>query len=233
MKILKLLALIVSMFFLMAISSVANNEIPEHDDGPYFYFCNGVPCQNHDIKKVIKNVTPEGIYEYYAPEELASLDFNLLEDWQLIKYSHEELLELNIMPEDCSLRSIEDNTCGFGIQREVEFVETRTFLDPPLLKTIDMNPFTDVLYLALYPASLITGYELLSYGCVVELKKYEEVIHLYESTVDNLECFFNIAEEFQNNEHNLYIYTFSVFKEINSGINTTFQNLQYVVGTND
>ena len=97
MKILKLLALIVSMFFLMAISSVANNEIPEHDDGPYFYFCNGVPCQNHDIKKVIKNVTPEGIYEYFSPEELASLDFNLLEDWQLIKYSHEELLELNII----------------------------------------------------------------------------------------------------------------------------------------
>ena len=75
-----------------------------------------------------QNVTPEGIYEYYAPEELASLDFNLLEDWQLIKYSYEELLELNIMPEDCSLRSIEDNTCGFGIQGEVEFVETRTFL---------------------------------------------------------------------------------------------------------
>ena len=36
-------------------------------------------------------------------------------------------------------------------------VSTRTFLDPPLLKTIDMNPFTDVLYLALYPASVVMG----------------------------------------------------------------------------
>jgi hypothetical protein len=142
-------------------------------------------------------------------------------------------MELNIIPEDCSLKSVQDNTCGFGIVKEVKFIETRTFLDPPLLKTIDMNPFTDVLYLALYPASVVDGYDLLSYGCIVELKKGDELIHLYESTVDNLECFFNVPEEFQNDDHKLHIFTFSVFKNNNTEINSVLKKLQYVVGTND
>ena len=189
MRFTKLVLLSFSVIFFMAISSSVDNEIPEHDDGPYLYFCNGVPCQHHDIKKVIKDITPEGIYEYFSPVEMVNLDFDSLEEWQLIRYSHDELMELNIIPEDCSLKSVQDNTCGFGIVKEVKFIETRTFLDPPLLKTIDMNPFTDVLYLALYPASVVDGYDLLSYGCVVELAGRSHTF--YESTVDNLECFFN------------------------------------------
>ena len=233
MRFTKLVLLSFSLIFFMAISSSVDNEIPEHDDGPYLYFCNGVPCQHHDIKKVIKNITPEGIYEYFSPGEIVNLDFDSLEEWQLIRYSQDELMELNIIPEDCSLKSVQDNTCGFGIVKEVKFIETRTFLDPPLLKTIDMNPFTDVLYLALYPASVVDGYDLLSYGCIVELKKGDELIHLYESTVDNLECFFNVPEEFQNDDHKLHIFTFSVFKNNNTEINSVLKKLQYIVGTND
>ena len=37
-------------------------------------------------------------------------------------------MEINIIPEDCSLKVL-DNTCGFGIVKEVKFIETRTFLD--------------------------------------------------------------------------------------------------------
>ena len=50
--------------------------------------------------------------------------------------------------------------------------------------------------------------------------------------MDNLECFFNIPEEFQNDDHKLHIFTFSVFK-INTEINSVLKKLQYVVGTND
>ena len=233
MRFTKLVFISFSVIFFMAISSSVNNEVPEHDDGPYLYFCNGVPCQHHDVKKVIKNITPEGIYEYFSPGEMVNLDFESLEEWQLIRYSHDELMELNIIPEDCSLKSVQDNTCGFGIVKEVKFIETRTFLDPPLLKTIDMNPFTDVLYLSLYPASVIKDYDLLSYGCIVELKKENELIHLYKSTVDKLECFFNVPEEFQNDDHRLHIFTFSVFKNTSTEINSVLKKLQYVVGTND
>ena len=52
MRFTKLVLLSFSVIFFMAISSTVDNEIPEHDDGPYLYFCNGVPCQHHDIKKV-------------------------------------------------------------------------------------------------------------------------------------------------------------------------------------
>ncbi len=96
MRFTKLVLLSFSLIFFMAISSSVDNEIPEHDDGPYLYFCNGVPCQHHDIKKVIKNITPEGIYEYFSPVEMVNLDFDSLEEWQLIRYSHNELMELKL-----------------------------------------------------------------------------------------------------------------------------------------
>ena len=33
---------------------------------------------------------------------------------QIIRYTSEELQELNIMPEDCSYESEQDGTCGYG-----------------------------------------------------------------------------------------------------------------------
>ena len=71
--------------------TLGNHDTTNEEDENYLFFCNGVPCQNHDIKSVIKEITNEGRYIYFEPEELAQLDFSTLEDWQIIKYSFEEL----------------------------------------------------------------------------------------------------------------------------------------------
>ncbi|MEK9908710.1 MAG: hypothetical protein VW500_06515, partial [Aquiluna sp.] len=158
---------------------------------------------------------------------------NYLEDWQIIRYSPEELDELDIMPEDCTQSSVNDGTCGFGIRNEVEFVEFRTFNDPPLLKGIDMNPFTDVLHLELNPAFIEEGYSLRSFGCKVQLIENDILYHTYTQTVNELNCYFNIPEELQGDLYHLEIFTFVVFENIQSGQVKEIFRFMAEVGTND
>ena len=213
--------------------NINNHNSSDEDNEEYLFFCNGVPCQNHDVKSVIKEVTAEGRYLYYSPEEMAVLDFSSLEDWQIIRYSPEELDELDIMPEDCTQSSVDDGTCGFGIRNEVEFVEFRTFNDTPLLKGIDMNPFTDVLHLELNPAFIEEGYSLRSFGCKVQLIENDVLYHTYTQTVNELNCYFNIPEELQGDLYHLEIFTFVVFENIQSGQVKEIFRFMAEVGTND
>ena len=221
-----------------ALLDLNNNTFGNHDTNPeedenYLFFCNGVPCQNHDVKSVIKEITNEGRYIYFTPEELAQLDFSQLENWQIIRYSAEELNELDIMPEDCTKKSVEDGSCGFGIRREIEFVEFRTMNDPPLLKGVDMNPFTDVLHLELNPPYIENGFSLSSYGCKVQLLENNVVIHNYLQTVNNLNCFFNIPNELQGDLFHIKISTFVVYENITTSETKEIFRFMAEVGTND
>jgi len=213
--------------------TLGNHDASGDEDEDYLFFCNGVPCQNHDIKTVIKEITNEGRYVYFEPEELAQLDFSTLEDWQIIRYSAEELNELDIMPEDCTKKSVEDGSCGFGIRREIEFVEFRTMNDPPLLKGVDMNPFTDVLHLELNPPFIENGFSLSSYGCKVQLLENDVVIHDYVQTVNNLNCYFNIPNELQGDLFHIKISTFVVYENITTNETKEIFRFMAEVGTND
>lgn len=214
-------------------SNLWNHNSTEEEKEEYLFFCNGIPCQHHDVKKVIKDISAEGRYIYYSSDELVDLDFSTLEDWQIIRYSLEELEELNIMPEDCTQSSVDNGTCGFGIVRNIEFVEYRTTNDPPLLKGIDMNPFTDVLHLELNPGYIENGYDINSYGCKVILLENDNPIHTYLQTVNDLNCYFNIPEELQGNRYHIEIYTFLVFEDISTGTVSEIFRFMAEVGTND
>lgn len=213
--------------------TLGNHDTTNEEDENYLFFCNGVPCQNHDVKSVIKEITNEGRYIYFEPEELAQLDFSTLEDWQIIKYSFEELNELDIMPEDCTQSSVDDGTCGFGIRKETEFIEFRVTNDPPLLKGIDMNPFTDVLHLELNPPFIESGYTLSSFGCQVQILENDISLHTYTQTVNELNCYFNIPNELQGDIYHLEISTFVVFE--NSSTNQIKEIFRFMaeVGTNE
>lgn len=206
------------------------NSVDEED---YLFFCNGIPCQNHDIKSVIKEITVEGQYVFYTPEELIDADFTSFEDWQLIYYTAEELNELNIIPEDCTQSSVDNGTCGFGIIKNIEFVEFRTINDPPLLKGVDMNPFTDVLHLELNPPYIESGYSVVSYGCKVELLEYDITIHTYHQSITDLNCYFNIPEELQGDQFHIEISTFLIFENNTTGIVGELFRFMAEVGTND
>ena len=209
------------------------NHNSEEQSEEYLFFCNGVPCQNHDIKSVIKEITNEGRYIYFEPEELAQLDFSTLEDWQIIKYSFEELNELDVMPEDCTQSSVDDGTCGFGIRKEIEFVEYRVTNDPPLLKGIDMNPYTDVLHLEINPPFIESGYSLSSFGCKVQILENDILLHTYTQTVNELNCYFNIPNELQGDTYHLEIFTFVVFENTQTGQFKEIFRFMAEVGTND
>jgi len=213
--------------------TLGNHDASGDEDEDYLFFCNGVPCQNHDIKTVIKEITNEGRYVYFEPEELAQLDFSTLEDWQIIRYSVEELNELDIMPEDCTQRSVDDGTCGFGIRKEIEFVEYRVTNDPPLLKGIDMNPHTDVLHLEINPPFIESGYLLSSFGCKVEILENDILLHTYTQTVNELNCYFNIPNELQGDIYHLEIFTFVVFENTQTGQFKEIFRFMAEVGTND
>ena len=52
---------------------------------------------------------------WFTTEEQTNLDISSLESWQIIRYTSEELEELNIIPEDCTYESEQDGTCGYGM----------------------------------------------------------------------------------------------------------------------
>ena len=56
-----------------------------------------------------------GNIDWYTTEEQINLDVDQLESWQIIRYTKEELDNLNIMPEDCTHESEQDGTCGYGL----------------------------------------------------------------------------------------------------------------------
>ena len=67
------------------------------------------------VKGYVKNINEDGEITWYSTQEQITLDITLLEDWQIIRYTPQELQELNIMPEDCSHESELDGTCGYGL----------------------------------------------------------------------------------------------------------------------
>jgi len=60
-------------------SNLWNHNSSEEEKEEYLFFCNGIPCQHHDVKKVIKDISAEGRYIYYSSDELVDLDFSNLE----------------------------------------------------------------------------------------------------------------------------------------------------------
>ncbi len=110
--------------FLAQPSSVICEEMDEsnfdkncqHDDYSIFRsWCLGNRCDNHAVKGYAKSISEEGTITWYTTEEQVYLDIGSLEDWQIIRYTQQELQELNIMPEDCTYESEIDGTCGYGL----------------------------------------------------------------------------------------------------------------------
>ena len=118
-------------------------------------------------------------------------------------------------------------------EKEIEFIEFRVTNDPPLLKGIDMNPFTDVLHLELNPPFIESGYTLV---VLVAKFKYLRMIFrctLTHKTVNELNCYFNIPNELQGDIYHLEISTFVVFE--NSSTNQIKEIFRFMaeVGTNE
>ena len=88
----------------------------QHEDYSIFRsWCLGNRCDNHAIKGYVKSIAEDGTISWYSTEEQIDLDIDSLEPWRIIRYTQEELSELNIMPEDCTYESEVDGTCGFGL----------------------------------------------------------------------------------------------------------------------
>ena len=88
----------------------------QHADYSIFRpWCNGNRCDDHAVKGYAKEIASDGTITWYTTEEQVNLDIDSLEDWQVIRYTSEELREINIMPEDCTAESEQDGTCGYGL----------------------------------------------------------------------------------------------------------------------
>ena len=88
----------------------------QHEDYSIFRsWCLGNRCDNHEVKGYVKSINEDGEITWYSTQEQITLDITSLEDWQIIRYTQQELQELNIMPEDCSHESELDGTCGYGL----------------------------------------------------------------------------------------------------------------------
>ena len=88
----------------------------EHEDYSIFRsWCLGNRCDEHAIKGYVKSIASDGTVTWFTTEEQINLDTSSLEGWQIIRYTSDELAELNIMPEDCTYESEQDGTCGYGM----------------------------------------------------------------------------------------------------------------------
>ena len=88
----------------------------QHEDYSIFRsWCLGNRCHDHAVKGYVKSIAEDGTITWYSTEEQIDLDIDSLEPWRIIRYTQEELSELNIMPEDCTYESEVDGTCGFGL----------------------------------------------------------------------------------------------------------------------
>ena len=88
----------------------------QHEDYSEFRsWCLGNRCDEHAVKGYAKSIDENGNVDWYTTEEQINLDIDQLEAWQIIRYTKEELDDLNIMPEDCTHESEQDGTCGYGL----------------------------------------------------------------------------------------------------------------------
>jgi hypothetical protein len=88
----------------------------QHEDYSIFRsWCLGNRCDDHAVKGYAKEIAEDGTITWYSTQEQVDLDIDSLEPWQIIRYTQEELSELNIMPEDCTYESEVDGTCGYGL----------------------------------------------------------------------------------------------------------------------
>ena len=88
----------------------------QHADYSIFRsWCLGNRCDDHAVKGYVKEIDEDGTITWYSTQEQVDLDIDSLEHWQIIRYTQEELSELNIMPEDCTYESEVDGTCGYGL----------------------------------------------------------------------------------------------------------------------
>ena len=88
----------------------------QHEDYSIFRsWCLGNRCDDHAVKGYVKSIAEDGTITWYSTEEQIDLDIDSLEPWQIIRYTQDELSELNIMPEDCTSESEQDGTCGYGL----------------------------------------------------------------------------------------------------------------------
>ena len=88
----------------------------QHEDYSIFRsWCLGNRCDDHAVKGYAKEIDENGTITWYSTQEQVDLDINSLEPWQVVRYTQEELSELNIIPEDCTYESEVDGTCGFGL----------------------------------------------------------------------------------------------------------------------
>ena len=110
--------------FLPAQSNIICEEMDESNFDPncqhadYSIFrswCLGNRCDDHAVKGYAKEIAEDGIITWYSTQEQIDLDFDSLDQWQIIRYTQEELSQLDIMPEDCTYESEIDRTCGYGL----------------------------------------------------------------------------------------------------------------------
>ena len=88
----------------------------QHEDYAIFRsWCLGHRCDDHAVKGYAKSIDENGNVDWYTTQEQIDLDVGQLASWQIIKYTNEELADLNIMPEDCTYKSEQDGTCGYGM----------------------------------------------------------------------------------------------------------------------
>ena len=88
----------------------------QHEDYSVFRsWCLGNRWDDHAVKGYVKSIDENGNVDWYTTEEQVDLDVSQLEGWQIIRYTKEELDDLNIMPEDCTYESEQDGTCGYGL----------------------------------------------------------------------------------------------------------------------
>ena len=88
----------------------------QHEDYSIFRsWCLGNRCDDHAVKGYVKSIADDGTITWFTTEEQTNLDISLLESWQIIRYTSEELEALNIIPEDCTYESEQDRTCGYGM----------------------------------------------------------------------------------------------------------------------
>ena len=93
----------------------ALTQTARRDYSVFRSWCLGNRCDNHAVKGYVKSIDENGNVDWYTTEEQINLDINQLESWQIIRYTKEELDDLNIMPEDCTYESEQDGTCGYGL----------------------------------------------------------------------------------------------------------------------
>ena len=78
----------------------------QHEDYSIFRsWCLGNRCDDHAVKGYVKSIAEDGTITWFTKEEQTNLDISSLESWQIIRYTSEELDELNIIPEDCTYES--------------------------------------------------------------------------------------------------------------------------------